>query len=556
MEGREPHALTRRDAAVAGLLGLAAAAAVLATMRPYGMAWDEAYYYPTYRDVAEWVRLLFSSPRMALSPEGIALGWMRIDELPPVTKWLGALTVSLPPFLGELATMRLFAVALFGAAAALAYIAARRIATMPFALLAAGLYAMHPRVFGHGHFAASETVFAFATILAILACGGDTARWRTRLLVAACCGLAIATKVNGLILTAAIVAWLACLPLLGPKEDRRRAFHDSAWTAAAIAVVGLALAYAVWPLFWREPITRAIAYYEFIRDHFHQGLWYMGAKWNQPVTPGGEAPLAPMHYPFVMLLVASPPAFLVLALGGAMLAAWRVVAERGEGARMDLLLLLLAIAPLAAASLPNAPKYDGARLFFPAFLPLALLAARLDAFAGDDEHPPWWRRTRIALPAAGLALAFASLLPAWGSGIRYFNEVVRLAAPRGEDFPFEVSYWMEAVTPEVMEEIVALHGGGPVRLRTLALHEAAFHIQREWGRFPAEVIVNGPPPYDFHLLQNRRGFWMRSEWAIHLEREPLTAWPPGAREPALFLHSGEPPNPAMMEAVGRSFATP
>ena len=92
-----PREITRADVIAAVCIGLLAFAGVLVTYGSHGMSWDEAYYYPAYVDVWEWLRHFFRSPAAALSPEGIVAGWQEIHELPPVTKWLGAIGVGMAP---------------------------------------------------------------------------------------------------------------------------------------------------------------------------------------------------------------------------------------------------------------------------------------------------------------------------------------------------------------------------------------------------------------------------------------------------------------------------
>ena len=138
MESSQPQGgLTTRDRWIALALGVATMLVAAATSRFYGMTWDEGYYYPTFEDVVAWVKLLASSPGLALSAEGIEAGWGQIEELPPLTKWIGALCVALTPAGWELEAVRAYAFVLFGATVGMLYAAARRRASMPFALGAA-----------------------------------------------------------------------------------------------------------------------------------------------------------------------------------------------------------------------------------------------------------------------------------------------------------------------------------------------------------------------------------------------------------------------------------
>jgi hypothetical protein len=148
MEEREQGPPERRDFLALAALGIGGFLAAILTSNWYGMSWDEGYYYPCYEDAWNWIRLLFSQPGAALTMEGITAGWQRIDELPPVTRWLGAFFVGVTPSGWELETVRLFPALLFGATLSLIFATARRSVSFGWALAGALFYATHPRLFG------------------------------------------------------------------------------------------------------------------------------------------------------------------------------------------------------------------------------------------------------------------------------------------------------------------------------------------------------------------------------------------------------------------------
>ena len=503
------------------------------------MCWDEAYYFPAYIDVWDWVKMLFTHPGTALSGEGIAAGWAAIHELPPLTKWLMAPLAAMGGGGHPLETVRLVPAALFGATVALLFVVARRRTTLPWALLAALAYAFHPRLFGHAHFAATETIFAFVTMLAILAADGDIHKWGRKALLAAIAGLALATKVNGLILIAALLIWLAIRAAFhfslsrNNTDERRRALSHSV-TAGLIVIAAPIVAFLLWPWMWHDTGARLAEYWHFIREHSHQGVWYLGRKWNFPI---GVAPRAPWHYPLVMTAVASPVVFAGLALAAIGAALTRLWKNRQAIEPLDILLLLLVAGPIAANMLPSSPKYDGIRLFFPAFLPMALLIGRLGPKVGTESTP------RQAWRVAGglILLLVVTGVPGLTRGLGYYNLPTRLLAPKGEDFPFEVTYWGESLTNGVLEDLNQTCPSN-ARIRTLAMHTDVLRLQQKWGRrLRPDIQFDGEPPYDFHLMQNRKGFWSNTEWWFRANREPLRSWPENAGPPLLFLFDGRPP---------------
>lgn len=524
---------------VAWGLGVLVFVAVVATGGQYGMCWDEGLYWPAYRDVAAWAGAVLTRPGWAFSHEGIVAGWESVHEFPPLVKWLGAACVAVAPERFALFALRLVPAALFAATVAMLFLlACRRVAPMG-ALLVALAYAGHPRLFGHAHFAVSETPMAFLTVLTIWVASGDLSRWRSRVALAVVAGLAVATKVNGLILVTALVMWLAARPWLDRAAGH--CWRRDLATAGLVLAVAPIVAWAIWPWMWHDTGARLHEYWLFIREHRHYGVWYLGEKW---VLPPGNERLVPWHYPLVMTAVASPVAWLAL-VGAGLAAVGRAALRARRIESPDLLLLLLAAGPFAALMLPTSPKYDGLRLFLPAFAPLTLLGARAAEWLPRDLSAGLVRGGRLTRRGWALA-AVAGLLGAGvGAGARdglgFYNVPTRVLTARASAFPFETTYWTESATPRVFDDIVAYFGTDDVHIKTLALDAVVFGIQRDRGALPAGLRFNGEPPYDAHLMQNRKGFWSRTEWWFATEREPLLTWPEGAREPRLMLYDGRPP---------------
>lgn len=505
----------------------------MATQNSYGMCWDEGYYWPAYRDVAAWYGSLLPNLSDNLSYHGINQGWERIHELPPLTKWIGAVASSLAPAGMELAVLRVPSALMFGATCAMILLLAARRATLAAGIVAAIVYGMHPRLFGHAHFAASETLFAFLTVCTAMAATREMREGGRRALLALLAGLALATKVNALVLMVALAVWLLARDWICRRdvdgESRPAAARRGAVTLACVLAGAPVVAFAMWPWMWHDTGARLAEYWMFIREHSHQGLWYLGRKWNF------DGPRAPWHFPLAMTLVASPVAFLAFVAAGIAAFLRALLRLRGRIDSDDLLLGLLACGPFAASMLPSSPKYDGLRLFLPAFAPLTVLAG---VHAGRMLAGP---RARFAL--AGIAaLAFVEFAAGgWRDGLSYYNAPTRLATPDGDEFPFEATYWGEAITPSVWRDIEAIFPAGEVRIRPLALHGAVFEIERAWGTIPARFTFPPEPPYDAHLLLNRKGFWSRTEWWFAVERQPLASWPEGSETPRVMLYDGLPP---------------
>jgi 4-amino-4-deoxy-L-arabinose transferase-like glycosyltransferase len=499
-----------------------------------GLTWDEAYYYPTFRDVGSWTALLLSDPSAALSAEGIQVGWSRINELPPVTKWLGAFCASLPmEGWWRLAAIRIYPALAFAGTLFLLLRIGNRVLPRGLAALPMLLYLSQPVVLGHAQIAATETVFIFLTVLALRLALVES--HRSRLLLLGVAGLALATKVNGLILLTALSTWLIGRHLLcrnwsgggGPQRPVGRLGLDLAF-AVLLPIIAAVVALSIWPWMWNETLARLIGYWRFITEHSHQGLWFWGQKWNFDGAP------APVWYPLAILHLTTPLPVVILLWAGLIGVVLRAVRARRIHS-VDLLFFLAIMGPLAASSLPNAPKYDSTRLFLPMIAPACLLAARGLAVLLVQVRTKWRRWTPFIL---FLAIPILLLYP---PKIDFYQAGVLAIKREDPVFPFEQTWWGNAMNREVVEELNRrLPPNGSVR--PMAMQGLTFGLLQEWGLLRADLRFDADPPYDAHLIQNRRGFWGRSEWTMYTTREPLATFGEGARgEALLYLYDGRPP---------------
>lgn len=500
------------------------------------MTWDEAFYYGPFQDVAAWTGLLFSDPGSALSSEGIHAGWFEIHELPPVVKWLGAATVSLGGSgWTRLAALRIFPALAFGGSLALLYLIAGRITgSYRWAWLGPAIYALHPRVLGHAQIAATETVFAFVNLLVIWVAMHDLRKWRWKAALAGTLGLALATKVNGIVLIAVILFWLPTRHLIDPGLRRRSADWKDTSLSMGLALVAAPLAaWAIWPWMWDDTVARIAEYRRFIAEHAHQGVWYFGEKWNF------DADRLPVTYPLFIAHLTAPAALLALFWTGTIAGLTRLAWRRGLPAHAYLA-ALATLAPFLASSLPGTPKYDGARLFFPVFSGAALLTV-IGLFWLARWIRKRWRKPPAfmngALIAAGVFLILA--VPLSRPSVDYYNLPVQLMT-KGR-FPFEQTYWGNAFNPRVVEDLNEMMPPD-ARVKTRAFQGLIFSIYQDWGVLRGDIVFDGPPPYDAHLIHTRRGFWGQADWAIYSMRDPLAGWGEGPQgEPLIYLYDGRPP---------------
>jgi len=425
------------------LLGLAAASLVLVGMVQEGMGWDEPEQIHAGASYTYW----FTDGTDRLSDTTIRQFWTWDPAHPPLGKlFMGLMVRLVGGMLGTVSAARIASAVALGATIALLAAWSERELGARAALLAGVSLLFFPRVFGAAHFASLEAPMMFAWLLTVVtferalrtspASRGLRAAFSPAALLAGLAfGLALLTKLNALFLPFVLWPWALA-------RYRRRALGP----ILASLVLGPLLFVAGWPWLYHDTVGRT--------------LGYLLEKVGRPVLPVyylGRLCMSgypPWHYPLVMLAVTVPVGLLAAAVFGTVTALKR----RPRSVTAELSLVNLA-GILLVAALPWSPKYNGVRLFLPAFPFLAVLTAvgleRIWNWVSARAGP--WRRRGRALLIAGLLCQGFGLVWTWPFTLTYYSAVVggRWGAQR---LGFETMYWGEAFDREswrALEGIVA-----------------------------------------------------------------------------------------------------
>ena len=401
--------------------------AVAVTANDYGPTYDEPHYASAGVRYAEWWARVFRGDLAAFGSEDIEAAWSLNHEHPPLQKcssgfaqrWFGG---ALP----GLAALRSPSALWFALAVCALYLFTRGIWGRRGALFAALAFATMPRVVAHAHFVALDmpiTAWFFITA-ALTSHALSRNSWPWTVLAGVAFGLALMSKMNAFFLPILLVPW-------------GLAYHSRRWRKllAAVVVIGPAVFWIGWPWLWVGFAPHLRDYLAFHFRHAAYNVWYLGKLYQY----------APWHYPFVLTAVATPALVLALSLVG-IVRSWP---RRGSDPNRALLILGLAIALLPSA-LPTSPKYNGVRLFLPAFPFLAALAG--GGFACAQGKVVRWLRAEgpakallsaLVCAALGAALLFPGargVLRTHPYQLAYYNALVggtRGATERG----FETIYW-------------------------------------------------------------------------------------------------------------------
>lgn len=418
--------VTRGEWALVGGLFLTAFLAVLFTANAYGPTYDEPFYASAGVRHADWWARALRLDFGALRADSITQAWGPNHEHPPLEKvasgfsqrWFGSV-------LPGLAAFRLPSALWFAMTIAALYLFSRRAWGRRGGLFAALAFAFMPRVVAHAHLAALDMPIAawFFVTAALTAVALARDSWAWTVLAGLAFGLALLSKMNAFFLPALLLPW-------GLIYHRRR------WPKllAATLAIGPAVFWLGWPWMWVSPLAHAREYLAFHLGHAAYNVWYLGRLYQY----------APWHYPFVMTAVATPVAALALGLLGAI----RSWPRRGLDPDRVLLLAGFVVA-IAPSALPGSPKYNGVRLFLPAFPFLAALAgggfAWLEGLVSRRlAGQPSARRTSVlAAVALGALLLYPGAVGTVASHpyqLAYYNMLVGGTAGAAKH-GFETIYW-------------------------------------------------------------------------------------------------------------------
>ncbi len=460
-----------RDKLLAFLLFVAVTAVTVAAAPRQGINRDEAYYmvageqYVTY-----WEKVLAGDLPRPFSDASIARFWDYNHEHPPLMKLLYGVSwrflhtcectaerdwhppparldtgkhVTLGVFDWESTAFRLPTMLFFGLLAAVAYLFFLEalgprftpLAARAGALSAALLAVAQPRAFFHAQTAGFDlpaaTLWILATYLYWRALQRRT--WGSAVWVGLVYGLFLATKLQSFFLPVALGAhWLWLL-----ARKRRPTIRP----LVAMALVGPATFFGLWPWLWHDTWRRLGTYIGFHLHHVHYNFEYLGRNWNRPPYP--------WHEPLGMLVTTAPVILLALAGAGTAVMAGGGVRARPtiEDRSTGLLLFLSGLVPIAPFFLGSTPIFGETKHWLATMSALALAAGVAVAAIAErlpDELGGDGRGTRLA---AAAALVLAAALPAgyetWRShpyGLSHYNALAG-GAPGGADLGMNRQFW-------------------------------------------------------------------------------------------------------------------
>jgi len=477
------------------------------TLNDYGVTWDEGVYFKAGESYFEWLR----NP----SFKTIDTYWELNHEHPPLTKVLGGMTKYLfnekLPFLNNLSSFRLYILFFVFLANYFLFKFVAELINYKVALLTTAIFFFLPRVFFHSHIGAMDypvTTLWFAVIYCLWK-GVKNGRWI--LLASVLFGLALLTKINAFFLYIPILFYWALnnqrqlKMLLGsyPPAKNKEALR-SFYQVIPLFIIPPIMFIAFWPWLWKDPLPRVS---EFLSFHGYHALVYT-YYW------GTQYPLAPWHYPFILTIITLPMLVLFLFLVGLT----RLIFQPDK---TKIFILFNALFPLLLIAIPSVPKYDGVRLFSPAFPFISMIA-------GMGLHQIFIFKAKklgnlflILYMGAFLATIHPSIIKIHPFQSSYFNEFiggVDGAVKKG----FEVEYWGNAyigVLPWMNQHPQSTFWIYMADLEPKVLW--GFDLYKKNGLLNKSIKFGDKNDSDYLVLLIRQGFFNEEMWEYYKSKEPV-----------------------------------
>jgi 4-amino-4-deoxy-L-arabinose transferase-like glycosyltransferase len=251
-------------------------------------------------------------------------------------------------------------------------------------------------------------------------------------------GLAMLTRLHGLLVLPPVVVWLVW------RSRTRAVLPLAVWVAA-----GAATFFGGWPWLWLAPFAHLRELLATATNRQPVHVFYVGQAWADHQVP--------WHYPMVMFAVALPIGLLILGLLGVWASRRTWKADPGYVLVVGTLAFLLLV-----FAWPGTPVYDGARLFLMVF-PLWAISVGMGA-KWVVEHPAWkgvglgWRWGAVGL---FLAIQGAGLVLYHPCQLSHYSLLVG-GLWGAEKLGFEVTYWGDAVGEPLLAEAARRSPGGLV----------------------------------------------------------------------------------------------
>lgn len=479
----------------------------LFTLDDYGITWDEGVHFLAGAQYFEWLK----NPSIGT----IDKYWgfeATTTEHPPLAFLLGETTRYLfhnkLNWLNGISSFRVSTLifVFFLSFALFSFVS--RLYGNKIALIVSLSFFFLPRVFFHSHLAALDypvTAMWFLTVYAYWR-GIRDQKWifYSSILL----GFALLTKLNSYFIYIPLIFYwllsyhrkLRCLIFKKCRPSLRENVHMFS-KIIPLFIIPPIIFVAFWPYLWKDPISRILEYpllsLKLTRVRY---TYYFGTVFTH----------VPWHYPFVMTLITIPLIVLIAFLIGI----FKIPSRPYRNT--NIFIFFNSLLPLLIISLPMVAKYDGVRLFLPAFPFICIISG-----LGISHIFDWAKRFRLEKQAfLGYMLLFSlsfyhSIVKYHPFQSSYFNRIiggVDGAARKG----FDVEYWGNAFigTLPFLNE----HSDSTFWVYH---HPSRYRFYDQEGMLKKDIKFGDRNTSDYLILMVRPGSFDKEMWEYFRDRKPV-----------------------------------
>ena len=480
---------------------------ILFTLNDYGVTWDEGVHFLAGDTYFDWLR----SP----SIETIDKYWgfkATSTEHPPLCMLLGKITrylfhekISLLNGISSFRASTLVFVFLLSLAL---FSFVFNLYGMKIAFIVSLAFFFLPRIFFHSHLAALDypaTAMWFLTVYTYWR-GIKEQKWifYSSILL----GFALLTKLNAYLIYIPIIFYwilsfnhkLRCLIFRKSRFNLRvtiRMFSK----IITMFIIPPIIFIAFWPYLWENPISRILHYPQFSLKLIHvQPVYYFGTVLKH----------LPWHYPFVLTLITIPLLILIPFFIGIFKISTRPYKNT------NIFILFNALLPLLIISLPTVPKYDGVRLFLPAFPFICIISGLGIKYIINLGKKLKLENLSFMVFMLLFSLSFYnSIIKYHPYQSSYFNEVVG-GVDGANKKGFEVAYWGNAFIGTL--SFLNKHSDSTFWVYN---NRARYRFYDDEGLLKRTVKFGDSDNSDYLVLFIRKGYFDRKMWEYYYYEEPV-----------------------------------
>ncbi len=494
---------------------------VAATLKDYGVTWDEPPYFHASDLHIQWFsnlarNIVHGDIEKSLSDQTIDAAWhwdpYHVPH-PPFSRIISGLTkaIAAPP-LDKLTAYRLGPALFFALLATVIYLWMSELFGRSTGFFSAFALIVTPNLFGFAHIAVTDLPLAAMWFVTVYCFWKGIANWKWSVGLGIVWGLALATKFTAVLIPVPLLLWAHLY--------KRKSYANNVFAMFFLSPVVMLLTQ---PYLWHQPGMRIL---EFLYSGLSRGY---RPDANFPVYWFGHLYLTsqlPWYYPFWIIGVTTPEPILALAL----FAVACIPLCRERPALMLFLLNALFIPTMGL--LPGAVLHDGVRQLLSTFPFLVALAGAgfhklIEVLTIRVERLPSLQKVshlKSKFLAAGFFLA---LFPAAFDvfvyhpyELSYYNRLIggaRGAYEKG----LEVTYFMEAFTPGFLQYLNEKVPAKAVINASFA--NFMFQYYQKENRLRPDLQFTDKENADYYILLTRRSVWSKKEWQLFNTTSPIAA---------------------------------